>query len=84
MEMKESFNDRIALAAEIAEAQSLSPADMAREIHQLKLQKEKLQSENEKMQSFMQRWINSVDVSYGWDQKQLSKECGDFISGLRK
>lgn len=82
--MKESFNDRIALAAEIAVAQSMNPDDMAIEIHQLKLQKEKLQSENEKMQSFMQRWINSVDVSSGWDQKQLSKECGDFISGLRK
>lgn len=82
--MKESFNDRIALAAEIAEAKSLNSADIAREIHQLRLQKEKIQYENEKMKSFMQRWINSVDVSYAWDQKQLSKECGDFISGLNK
>lgn len=79
--MRESFNDRIAIAAEIAESISKKPDDMVIEIHALKLKNKKLQSENEKMKSFMQRWINSVDVSYAWDQKQLSKECGDFIAG---
>ena len=73
--MKESFNDRIALAADMSAATSINRDDMVREMHKLKLQ-------NKKMRSFIQRWINSVDASHAWDQKELSKECGDFISRL--
>jgi hypothetical protein len=77
--MKRTFNDELNLAVEIAESSARNPSDMAREIHALKMQNKELIGANEKMKSLIQRWINSVDISYAWDQKQLSVESGEFL-----
>jgi len=80
--MKDSFNDRIERAATVLEVEGADKQALVNELFELRREVKRLESENGKMKSLLQRLVNNVDVkslAFTWSLKDLSTECSKFL-----
>lgn len=80
--MKDSFNDRIERAATVLELEGADKQTLASELFELRREVKRLESENGKMKSLIQRFVNNVDVkslAYTWSLKELVTDCSKFL-----